>query len=54
MTTQESLNVVYQHTHPVQHGCAQVHGTEIDPCVTGFLREKREEFRLRVARPLVF
>jgi len=46
--------VVYQHTHPVEHGCAQVHGTEVAQRVTGFLGEKHEEFRLRVARPLVF
>ncbi len=45
---------VYQHTHPVQHGCAQVHGTEVALRVTGFLGEKHEEFRLRVTRPLVF
>ena len=46
--------MVYQHTHPVQHGCAQVHGTEVAQRVTGFLGEKHEEFRQRVARPLVF
>ena len=46
--------MVYQHTHPVEHGCAQVHGTEIGRCVTSFRREKHEEFRPGVARPLVF